>query len=212
MNDYVLADELVFSDGGEFDIPAGDKFSKILNNSFCLTEEQFGTIFAIANGLVRTTEENVNITWPDYPNCYFFFQPAQKAREKDKPPFRDHILVHCASINTKRVRTITIRPKRGNASALDKVMAWYRPQHFIRDLMEMLSTGTIEEVKRQPPRPRPSKPHDNKPRQDTRTTQQKHPHRAKPDVATSAMGDHWPKGGKDARNPSDKKDRRHSND
>ena len=46
MNDYVLADELVFSDGGEFDIPAGDKFSKILNNSFCLTEEQFGTIFA----------------------------------------------------------------------------------------------------------------------------------------------------------------------
>jgi len=203
MKDYVLADELVFADSAETDIPSQEHFGKILNNSFCLTEAQFGTLASIATGAVDTSSDEISIPTPSYPDCFFIFQAGQRDKNAEAPPVRDYMIAAAVNLRTQKMHRIYIRAKQNSAEALEKLLKYYRPQHFFRDLMESMETGAqivaVERQHRAPPRNKPYNRNNNQSRNDRPSRPYDGPH--------STMGERWP--GKGSRKPGGGKDRRH---
>lgn len=206
--DFVLADTFVLSNAGEQDLPDQEKFTKILNNSFALSEEQFATLHAMATGKVDTTTEELSITLDTFDNCYFLFQGGQKAKEAGAAPWRDHMIIMAVNVVTKKTQRIFVRAPRGNGAALDKLLSYFRPQHFIRDLMDLLEKGAqIVAVDRPRPAPNRNKPGGKGGKPEFRQN------RGSSENAPGTFGDRWPgKEGRGDRKQGGNKDRRYSAD
>lgn len=175
MKDFVLADDWVFTVSAETAVPEKDRLEKILNNSFGLSESQFGLLHSIATGKVDTTAEEISIITPDYPNCHFIFQGAQKSRDKSAQPFRDHLIATCINLTTGKMTRVFVRAKQNNPTALKKLLRYHRPTQLIRDLLERLEAGAqITSLSRNVNKPA------NKPAPAQRPQQQKQPQAQQP--------------------------------
>lgn len=161
MKDFVLADDWVFTVSSESGMPEKDRLEKILNNSFGLSESQFGMLHSIATGKVDTSAAEINIPTPTFPDCHFVFQGAQKSRDKSAQPFRDHLIATCFNLATQKMTRVFVRAKQNNPAALKKLLRYHRPSQFIRDLLERLEAGAqittlVRHVIKPAPKPAPA--------------------------------------------------------
>lgn len=197
--DYKMGELMVFSDGGEAPFPEADKLEKILNNSFSLTADQFMVVKAISEGTVDTSKENIEISATIDVTNHYLFQPGQKAREPGRPPFRDCIQVTALDYLKQRMHRYYIRAKSGDAAALERLMSYFRPLGFIKDLREQLENGAqIVEI-----------PHERSAHHGPRRNNERPNGPRRQDEAHYAMGDRWPgRENRANRNGKNGKDRR----
>ena len=204
--DYIMADQLVFSDGGDVTFPDAEKLEKMLNNSFSLSPQQFLLVKAIAEGQIDTTQSEITYGGNVDPVLHLLFQPGQKAKEPGRPPYRDCIQIVALDYLKRRMHRYYVRAKFEDAAALEKLLSYFRPLPFIKDLQEKLETGAqIVEI------PHQNRSTFNGPRRNERPGNAPRRH----DEGHYAMGERWPGSSRDGRgnrNGKGGKDRRYQSE
>ncbi len=188
LKDYVL-DDLLFSDAGERAIAEDEGFERLLNNSYALSEAQFGIVSAIATGNVTLTDTGVEIDYDATPGMLYLYQPGMRSNASSKvprAPFREFIMVMSVDLTKRKLRRIFIRVSRDNEETVSRLMSYRRPAQFFPSLTDRITKHQVVAVVRTFT-PKKQRKKEKSPNQKTLTFQ------SKGEYHGDALSNHWPK-------------------